>query len=145
MSTTSVAISYLLGGPSILKTRVRDDADLEDAVRVGLPAGAVRALASRTNVSLSLLQDVTKLDKSTFRRRERSRGRLKADESDRLVRVARIAALATEAMGAEDGIAWLREPNRALGYRIPLEMLHTEIGARQVEAVLMRIQHGVYS
>jgi putative toxin-antitoxin system antitoxin component (TIGR02293 family) len=146
MSTTVAAtISYLLGGPSVLKTRLRGDADLERAVRQGLPAAAVRELASHTNVSLSLLQDVTKLDKSTFRRRERSKARLKADESDRLVRVARIAALATEAMGAEDGIAWLREPNRALGDRIPLEMLNTEIGARQVEAVLMRIQHGVYS
>jgi putative toxin-antitoxin system antitoxin component (TIGR02293 family) len=139
------AISYMLGGPSILKAKIRGDADLEEAVTAGFPAAVVRALATRTMSSLSLLQDVTGLDKNTFRRRERSKSRLKPGESDRLVRVARVAALATEAMGAEDGVAWLHEPNRALGDRIPMEMLHTEIGARQVEDVLMRIQHGVYS
>ncbi|HYK54199.1 MAG TPA: antitoxin Xre/MbcA/ParS toxin-binding domain-containing protein [Candidatus Eremiobacteraceae bacterium] len=138
-------ISHMLGGPDILKARINGDADLEAAVTTGFPTAAVRALAERTRSSLSFLQDVTGLDKNTFRRRERSKSRLRAEESDRLARVARIAALATEAMGADDGVAWLHEPNRSLGDRIPMEMLHTEIGARQVEDVLMRIQHGVYS
>lgn len=135
----------MLGGPHVLKTDIRSDVDLEGAVKKGLPAGVVRALAAQTRSSLSLLQDVTGLDKNTFRRRERSRSRLKAVESDRLVRVARVAALATEAMGADDGVEWLHEPNRALGDRIPMEMLHTEVGARQVEDVLLRVQYGVYS
>lgn len=141
----TASISYMLGGPHVLKTDIRSDVDLEGAVKKGLPAGVVRALAAQTRSSLSLLQDVTGLDKNTFRRRERSKSRLKADESDRLVRVARVAALATEAMGADDGVEWLHEPNRALGDRIPMEMLHTEVGARQVEDVLLRVQYGVYS
>lgn len=135
----------MLGGSTVLKAEIRGEADLENAVTAGFPTAVVRALAERTRSSLSLLQDVTGLDKNTFRRRERSKSRLKPEESDRLARVARVAALATEAMGAEDGVAWLHEPNRALGDRIPMEMLHTEVGARQVEDVLMRIQHGVYS
>jgi len=143
--TQTATISYLLGGASVLRTNVRGAADLESAVLHGLPAAAVRALAEHTMSSLSLLQEVTHLDKSTFRRRERTKARLRPDESDRLVRVARIAALSAEAMGAEDGIAWLHEPNTALGNRVPLRMLETEVGARLVEDVLMRIQHGVYS
>jgi putative toxin-antitoxin system antitoxin component (TIGR02293 family) len=143
--THIATISFLLGGVPVLRKRLRGNADLEDAVLHGLPAAAARALASHTMSSLSLMQEVTHLDKSTFRRRENAKGRLRPDESDRVVRVARIAALATEAMGAVDGVLWLHEPNRALGDRIPLQMLQTEVGARQVEDVLTRIQHGVYS
>ena len=143
--THIATISFLLGGAPVLRKHIRGNADLEDAVLHGLPAAAVRALASHTMSSLSLLQEITHLDKSTFRRRENAKARLRPDESDRLVRVARIAALATEAMGAEDGVPWLHESNRALGGRVPLQMLETEVGARQVEDVLTRIQHGVYS
>ena len=48
-------------------------------------------------------------------------------------------------MGTEDGLAWLHEPNYGLGGRVPIDVLETEIGARQVESVLLRILHGVYS
>jgi putative toxin-antitoxin system antitoxin component (TIGR02293 family) len=143
--THAAKISYMLGGSNVLRTRIGGDAELEDAVLNGLPAKAVRALAARTRSSLAQVQEVMRLDKSTFGRRERSRARLKPEESDRLVRVARIAALAVEAMGTEDGLLWLHEPNHALGDRIPMQMLQTDVGARQVEDVLVRIQHGVYS
>lgn len=135
----------MLGGPSVLKTTVRGDADLEEAVTRGLPSEAVRAVAARTRSSLTQVQDATQIDKTTFARRERAKARLRTDESDRLVRVARIAAHAIEAMGKEDGLLWLQEPNRALGGRVPMQMLRTEVGARRVEDVLLRIQHGIYS
>ncbi|MGL4234866.1 antitoxin Xre/MbcA/ParS toxin-binding domain-containing protein, partial [Tabrizicola sp.] len=32
----------------------------------------------------------------------------------------------------------------SLGDRIPIEMAQTDIGAREVEAVLLRMAHGVY-
>ncbi len=40
---------------------------------------------------------------------------------------------------------WLREPNRALDMQPPLDLLDTDEGAKQVEAVLIRIEHGVFS
>ena len=138
-------ISFLLGGRSTLKADIRSESDLEGVIVRGLPADSVRSLAKYTMTSLSLLQDVTHIDKTTFRRRERKKARLRPDESDRVVRVARIAALAAEALGEKDGKRWLHEPNYALANRIPIEMLQTEVGTRQVEDVLLRIQHGVYS
>ena len=75
-----------------------------------------------------------------------SGARLRPDESDRLFRVARIAALAEESLGGRDRAArWLKRPNRALGNAIPLQHLDTDLGSRQVEDVLGRISHGVYS
>jgi putative toxin-antitoxin system antitoxin component (TIGR02293 family) len=40
---------------------------------------------------------------------------------------------------------WLRTPNRALGGERPLDLLDTDVGAREVEDVLGRIAYGVYS
>ena len=141
--TQAALIAEMLGGTQVLKQRIRRDVELEDAVREGLPARSLRSLAERTLTTLGQLQAVTRIDRSTFARRVRSRAKLKTDESDRVVRVARIAALAIEAMGREDGLAWLHERNRPLGERIPIELLETDVGARQVEQVLGRIEHGI--
>src|SRR6266540_3884727 len=72
--------------------------------------------------------------------------RLHADESDRLLRLGRVAALAEEILGShEKATRWLHEANVALGNEIPLRHLDSDLGARQVEDVLARIAHGVYS
>ncbi len=141
--TQAALIAEMLGGTQVLKQRIRRDVELENAVREGLPARSLRSLAERTLTTLGQLQAVTRIDRSTFARRVRSRTKLRTDESDRVVRVARIAALAIEAMGRADGLAWLHERNRALGERIPIELLETDVGARQVEQVLGRIEHGI--
>lgn len=40
---------------------------------------------------------------------------------------------------------WLKTPNRALRCERPLDLLDTEIGARQVEDVLLRLNDGIFS
>jgi putative toxin-antitoxin system antitoxin component (TIGR02293 family) len=144
MSTLETMI-LLMGGPKRLRKQVRRDTDLEQAVATGLPAEVVRHLADSTGATLRELQEITFIDRSTFARRIRQRARLKVDESDRIARVARVAALAMDALGRDEGLLWLREPNAALGGRIPLGMLGTDAGARQVEQVIGRIEHGVFS
>ncbi|MGA8533885.1 MAG: antitoxin Xre/MbcA/ParS toxin-binding domain-containing protein [Candidatus Tumulicola sp.] len=138
-------ITTLLGGPELIWQAIRQESDLETMVREGLPAESVRQLAASTGTTLTALQEVTRIDRSTFGRRVRQRSRLKTDESDRVVRVARIAALAIAALGNQDGIAWLHEENWALGQRAPIDLLATEVGARQVEQIIGRIEHGVFS
>ena len=56
-----------------------------------------------------------------------------------------IAEPVLDASAKEKAVAWLRRPNRALGRHVPLELLDNDLGARQVEDVLGRIQHGVIS
>ena len=40
---------------------------------------------------------------------------------------------------------WLSSPKRALGGAVPYELAETEAGAREVEALIGRIEHGVFS
>jgi putative toxin-antitoxin system antitoxin component (TIGR02293 family) len=78
--------------------------------------------------------------------RRQKQARLTADESDRLIRVARVMANAKRVLGSRDKAAhWLRTANRALDGAAPLSLLDTDIGAEQVSEILGRIEHGIYS
>jgi putative toxin-antitoxin system antitoxin component (TIGR02293 family) len=68
-----------------------------------------------------------------------------ADESDRLVRLARIAAFAEETHGNPVRASRWRAPNSALAASVaPIHWLDTDVGAKEVEELLIRIAHGVY-
>ena len=45
----------------------------------------------------------------------------------------------------EKALRWFDTANRALGGKAPRAFLETEQGLRQIEEVLGRIEHGVYS
>lgn len=66
-------------------------------------------------------------------------------QSDHIDRIARGVAHAIDVLGRDEALTWLRQPNIALGQRIPLDMLSTDAGARQVEQIIGRIEHSVYS
>ncbi len=71
---------------------------------------------------------------------------LDRSESDRLVRYARLLSHASVALGGLDGArSWLGVPAIAFNGEIPLDYADTEIGAREVDALLGRIEHGVFS
>ncbi len=135
----------LLGGRELLGGPVRRDADLEHVLTAGLPAAVVRHLAESTGATLGELQEIAGIDRSTLSRRIKQHALLKVDESDRVARVARVAALAIGTLGRDEGLLWLRRPNAALGHRVPLRMLGTDAGVRQVEQIIGRIEQGVYS
>ena len=85
------------------------------------------------------------ISKATLHRRKHT-GRLDAAESDRVVRFARLLGQAASVMESlENGRRWLTSPQVGLGGAIPLEYAETEVGAREVENLLGRIEYGVYS
>ena len=134
-----------LGGKGVLREPLRTYDAVIDRVRAGLPYAALEAVASRFEIPQETLVRVLALPLRTLARRKKER-RLRADESDRLLRLTRAAALAEEVLGTrEKAAAWLRKANRALGGVSPLDRLDTDLGARQVEQILYRVAHGVYS
>jgi uncharacterized protein (DUF2384 family) len=91
------AMVDLMGGLELFEGPVKRDADLERVVATGVPAEVVRHLAESTGMSLGELQEIALIEKSTLNRRIRQQALLKVYESDRIARVARVAALAMEA------------------------------------------------
>jgi putative toxin-antitoxin system antitoxin component (TIGR02293 family) len=142
---TALTIAETLGGRKVLKERLADYTAVIHRARAGLPYAALEAVAARYGIPMATLARVIDLPPRTLARRKKER-RLSATESDRLVRVARAAASAEDVLENRDNAGrWLQKPNRALGGIAPLDLLNSDLGAEQVETILVRIDYGVYS
>ena len=116
--------------------------DLKQQIREGLPISVLETVTAR--FSLNPEEVASALDLSPPRRRKVRR--LRPADSDRLFRLVRIVAETADVLGSEEKASrWLQAPNRALGGQTPLSLLDTDPGAQQVEEVLGRIEHGVFS
>lgn len=123
--------------------RGRSVSDMVAAVNRGFSIGNVERLVKRYEIPESYLIAVMHISPSTFRRRKLA-GRLNADESDRLVRIAGLYGMAEDILGnAQSAAGWMREPNRGLGGKTPTAYAVTEVGAREVEDLLGRLAHGI--
>ncbi|MBI5529820.1 MAG: DUF2384 domain-containing protein [Deltaproteobacteria bacterium] len=138
-------ISRTLGGKAALGRPAGSFGEMQARLREGLPYASLEALSEGFRISQDDLVRLLHLPPRTLARRKKER-RLRSSESDRLFRVGMIAALAEETLGSRVKAGhWLHQRNRALGDETPLNLLDTDLGARQVEQVLMRIGHGVHS
>ena len=136
------AVMDQLGGDQVFGDSLHTETELQQAIRDGLPQASVAGVMRSAGIGLKELASVLDLSARSLQRRRRE-GRLARFESDRLYRLARTIALAKHYLGdAEMALRWLKRPNRALGGKIPLELLDTEIGSRSVENVLGRIAYG---
>ncbi|AZL59080.1 DUF2384 domain-containing protein [Tabrizicola piscis] len=113
------------------------------AVSGGIPSRAVRVLEDN-GVSKDDIRQI--IPDRTLERRIASGENLKLEEADGLARLLRVVTMARRVFG-DNALAdeWLRNPNPALGDAIPIRMARTDLGGREVEAVLGRIEHGVFS
>ena len=134
-----------LGGREARNGPVDSPEDLKNWIREGLPFKSLERVMERFGIAREEISSILDLPARTLARRKQEQ-RLRRDESDRLFRLVRIAAQASRVLGSmEKAARWLHSPNRALGGKPPLESLDTDLGSRQVEEVLGRIEHGVYS
>jgi putative toxin-antitoxin system antitoxin component (TIGR02293 family) len=118
---------------------------LIEAVRVGLPVHELIGLQASLAVLMERLGTLLGISKATLHRRKAG-GRLGPAESDRVVRFARLMGKAVEVLESEaNACHWLTSPQVGLGGAVPLDYAGTEVGAREVEDLLGRIEHGVYS
>lgn len=141
MSSPAQALDFI-GGEQILPTPATTARDLIELVRRGLPVQAADALVARGHLTLAELDRLVMPRKTLYHRRKL--GRLTAGPSDRLLRVARILALAEETFANRaKAQAWLRRPTRPLADERPLDLLDTEEGTRVVERLLGHIAHGI--
>lgn len=119
---------------------------LAKRVESGLTFSALEKLSRVSGLSMDNLRVAVRIAPRTMTRR-RSENKLSPEESDRLVSVSRLMALTFELFeGNKTGaLHWFTSPKRALGSRSPLETASTEVGSREVENLIGRLEHGVFS
>jgi putative toxin-antitoxin system antitoxin component (TIGR02293 family) len=128
-----------------LVLRELSSAQLIAQVEAGLPWEELETLQAQLALPLERVAALLGISRATLQRRKTS-GRLGVAESDRLIRFARLRHRAAEVLESEEGARqWMISPQVGLGGAIPLEYAKTEVGAREVEDLLGRIEYGVYA
>jgi putative toxin-antitoxin system antitoxin component (TIGR02293 family) len=130
----------------LLGMKLLETEELLREVQRGLPFRALERLGRNLDLSMKAIAELTQIRHRTLHRRKEA-GRLHPDESDRLLRVSRVFARAIELFEGDDRAArhWLSAPQRALGGVAPLSLAKTELGALEVQRLIGRLEHGVFS
>jgi putative toxin-antitoxin system antitoxin component (TIGR02293 family) len=112
----------------------------------GLPYSALERLQRNTGIAQDAFSRWLQIAPRTQARRK-LQGRLTPEESDRLLRAARVFGRVLELFRGNRAatVRWLLSKPRALGGATPLEISRTDLGAREVETLIGRIEYGVYS
>jgi putative toxin-antitoxin system antitoxin component (TIGR02293 family) len=150
LSKAAVAEPRDVQQPSLLKRvqemlgvrRLRSDQDLVRLVEERLGIGVVEALRQSGLTDDEIYSLI--VPRRTLAHRRARHEALSREESDRAVRIARIAALGEQVFGDPDrSWHWLRAAKRQFNGRSPLQLAVTEAGARLVEELLYRIDEGM--
>ncbi len=135
------AVFEKLGGRAALGTVVASEADLARVVLARIPLKALKHVEGPVLSNLEIQTFI--IPARTQRHRRQKKEPLTVDESDRLVRMTRIQALAEDVFDdGEKASRWLRQPLGELSGKPPLEVAQTEAGARLIEQILAKIDWG---
>jgi putative toxin-antitoxin system antitoxin component (TIGR02293 family) len=133
------SIAEILG----LSSSIRTVGELESAVSAGLPKRSLERLSARLHDDRRTANayKFKVVPQATWKRRTK---RLSVDESERTERLARVLAAAEYVWDdRERAREWMRKPHRELAGLSPLEVAHTELGARRVEDLLDKLFYGL--
>jgi putative toxin-antitoxin system antitoxin component (TIGR02293 family) len=125
--------------------KAKHPTELIRKIQKGLRFSELETLQNSIDLPFEQLAAKLAISRSTLQRR-RAAGRLSPDESDKVMRLSRLLEHATNVFGdIERARAWLKFPQRGLGGAIPLDYAETEVGAREVDDLLGRIEYSVYT
>lgn len=124
----------------------RNQRDLIQRMKAGIEFSELVSLSSATGQPLAELAVRVGIPPRTLARRKVA-GRLSTEESERVVRLASLyekafALFNGDVPGARQ---WMSRSQKALGGESPLDYAETELGAREVENLIGRLEHGVFS
>jgi len=99
-----------------------------------------------TCLPLEQIAALVDIPRRTLTRRKRE-GRFLPDESDRLLRASRLFGRTLELFEGDREAAtkWLTTGQTGLGGALPIDLAKTDVGAREVETLIGRLEHGVFS
>jgi len=121
----------------------RTDQQILDIVERQLPTSAIHRLLA-LGITRSEI-DALVIPLRTLQHRRSRREKLTVDESDRVLRIARLLSQAESVYESrERALSWLRRPHPRLRNRVPLQMSKTDTGSRIVEELLVQIDEGIF-
>jgi len=128
-----------------LKETIRTPLDLVKLGGKGVSKGAVSRLAKHLSIGLQEMAPLLSVNLRTIQRYNAERV-FSRSVSERILRIALVVSKGEEILGSgEQFNTWLKEPNRALADKKPLDPLVSDFGIDMVLDELGRIEHGIIS
>ncbi|HEX6038719.1 antitoxin Xre/MbcA/ParS toxin-binding domain-containing protein [Longimicrobium sp.] len=142
MSINAARVADVMGGEGTLGRSISSIGELREMVEFGLPVTAldavVRHVTHDDRGAAELKYRI--VPKTTLRRRQR----LDPEESQRLERLARMTALAEDVWEDPDlAHEFLTSAQPQLGGERPVDLARSDLGTRQVEMLLMKIEYAL--
>ncbi len=114
-----------------------------DVIRAGLPASAFVGVAVALDLTVDELAAKLGVSPRTIRDQRKKLARLSSENTEKLVRIARVQHQARKVFSTDEAVSdWLTSPAPALEGTKPIDLLDTDIGAREIEAVLNGLAYG---
>jgi putative toxin-antitoxin system antitoxin component (TIGR02293 family) len=131
---------------SSLGFQVSHPIDLIPKIEKGFAFATLTNFVAATGLSIPCAAAILRIPERTLARRKKE-NRLSTDESERLLRMANLfeESLSLFEGDREAAVHWLSTPKKVLRNQSPFHFARTEVGAREVENLIGRIEHGVFS
>jgi putative toxin-antitoxin system antitoxin component (TIGR02293 family) len=133
-------------GVRLLGIRADNSVQIARLVQAGFPFSRLAKFQKGTGLTWEKIVRFVGIPQRTLTRRQ-IEGKLQPDESDRVWRAAAIFDMAVDLFEGDVAAAtqWLLSPQAGLGGEVPLDFASTEVGAREVENLIGRLEDGVFT
>ena len=122
---------------------VRNQSDLIEMARTGIPKNAVLKMAKQLSFSGKELAIIINLSERTLQRYPDNK-KLEKTASEKAIQLAKLYERGNKVWDdLERFKGWMRHPNPFLGSKTPLEILDTSFGFEMVLDEIGRIEHGI--
>jgi putative toxin-antitoxin system antitoxin component (TIGR02293 family) len=160
MSAVSATDEVTVGDPPLLALvalllglkrshRFENLLGFHELIRGGLPARSLTHFVDRLGEVRRdpALEAALGVSMRTIQRRTAAPAKpLSQEQSGKLFKFAEIVAKASDVLGSEEEAkAWLSRPAMGLNQKRPIDLLATPAGVELVEALLTRLEYGVYT
>ena len=124
----------------------RNYVELSNKILEGLPVKWIEDFKNLYQITDKEVASLLAVNTRTITRLKKDpKHNLPLTMSDRLYRMFNVLAIAIKVFNnVEEAVTWLKTKQFGLDENVPLELLKTEAGAREVESELMRIEYGIY-
>ncbi len=131
---------------SSLGLKTTSTSKLIEELERGLPFKSLERLTELSGIAVTTIIQAIGIPERTLARRKTA-GRLAPDESERLLRISSIFEKSVQLFEGDvtAAVHWMTTPKKAFDGRAPLDYSRTEPGAREVENLIGRMEHGVFS
>ncbi len=139
------ALEKILGGRKTLNMQVENNMDLIDLCKSGISKQALLNLAGYLNISIRKISNWLPVTERTIQRYSAA-ARFKKSVSEQILYIAKVVVKGVNVFEDKGKfLFWLKSPNRALGNRIPMNLLDTKFGIDMLLEELGRIERGIFA